>query len=217
MPPDLWLHSEGVAISATYHDLSSISPDLLVEKDIVPDSWQCIRFQRTQSQVEINYRQATWRMRERFLWIDVPHDKPWVQESEPDRLIAILATQFLTVHPNLASPDVWFNWELSANVPEPERWLKDHFLILELPSDFQQGKVRPTVSMVRDNLSISVDIDVESKSRGNQPEAESVSFNCQITPRYRLDHKELLEESSHWLKYREMVAEAMEFLLGKGD
>ena len=217
MPPDLWLHREGASISATYHDLSSISPDLLVEKNIVPSSWQCRRFRRTQSQVEINYRQATWMMRERFLWIDVPHDKPWEQESEPDRLIANLATQFLKVHPNLASPDVWFNWELSANILEPEQWLKDHFLLLKVPSDFQQGRVRPTVSMEKDDLSISMDIDVESKSRGDQSEAESISFNCQITPSHRLDNKELLEVPSHWAMYRGIVAEVMELLLGKGD
>ena len=216
MPTDLWLVSEGSAIGATYHDLSSINPDLLVQKGIVPSSWQCTRYRRTRTQVDIHYQQANWRMRERHLWINVPHEKPWESPFDPDYLIINLTEQYLRAHPFLANPDIWFNWKLAANFPEPEEWLRKNFLLRRMPAGFEQEKIRPVLSWEKEDWLINLELDVEEKSLGDQPATEMLSLNCSLTPIYSLDHGELLSELVHWPMFREIVGGIMQFLL-EGD
>ena len=216
MPPDLWLHREGAVIGATYHDLPSFTPDALVEKEIVPSSWQCRRFRRTQSQTEIHFDQATWRMRERFLWIDTPQDSPWKPEPDPNPVIVSLVSQFLNAHPNLASPTLWFDWELSAIIPDPDQWLLDGFLLRNIPSDFQRAMVRPSVVIFKDSCEAEVNVNIGMRKRGEQDAMESVTFSCHLSNQDNLDRNGLREEPFRWPMYRGIVSDTIDFLLDKG-
>jgi hypothetical protein len=76
--------------------------------------------------------------------------------------------------------------------------------------------VRPSVVILKDNCEAEVDIDIGTRNRGEQEAMETVTFSCHLSNLNDLDRNGLREEPFRWPLYREVVSDAIGFLLDKG-
>lgn len=177
---ELWIHQEGVLISADSHDIWRFTPDFLVSSEIVPEDWVCGRSVQSTEEVTIQFGPSRWRMSARNLWISIHPDRSLRDDlaDGSDPLVPILANNFLVASPFLPSKRLWHFWRISAVTTDRNEWKRSTFLAKRWPGELGVMEVQPRLVVSFGNAEFHLTIrDDLPPGRGRGP-LETVTFDC---------------------------------------
>ena len=201
----LWVHQASSVIAADSHDIWEFTPEFLMTNGLALPDWECTRAVRNPDDVFIQYESDQyglihWIIDERNLWITSRPDYPIDVEVRlnADHIIPVLSRRYLDSVPFLPARQIWFFWDISAIVPNPQNWMHNNFLNHGWTADFEYASVQPRLVFDAGNIQFSVTVRAERSHRRGEPFDNSITFECYATNRAVRRPSALIGECRQW-------------------
>ena len=197
----LWVHTQGIQITARNHELWYFTPDFLYSSEIVPDEWTCSRHTRDDSRVIIECGPVRWTMTDTTLWIqnflERPADEDFIEFAVE---VPRLCEAFLQSQPFLAVKRMWFAHLVSVRHPHPDEWIASRFAHIETSPLLPEVSSEPRVILSNDTERVVLNIKGERQYREGG-HVQTVTFDCYAHEPKELTVEEMIganKRRGHW-------------------
>ncbi len=201
----LWVHQASAVIAAESHDIWEFTPEFLMSNGLALPDWECVQATRNPDGVVIQYESnqyglIQWRMDERNLWITSRPDYSIDYEVQfnANHIIPVLSRRYLDSVPFLPTREIWFFWDISAIVADPQSWMHNNFLNHGWTSEFEYASIQPVVSLYVDNIRFNVTVRPELSHRRGAPFDNSITFECYANNQAIRRPSDLMDECRQW-------------------
>lgn len=204
----LWVHQASAVIAAETHDILELTPEFLMSNGLARSDWECTRAIQNPDDVFIDYASNEygfihWRMDERNLWITSRPDYPIDVEIRlnADHIIPVLCRRYLDIVPFLPARQLWFFWDITALVPDPQNWMRNNFLNHHgWTVEFEYATVQPRLEFYVGNIQFSVTVRAERSHRRGEPLDNSITFECYATNQAARRPRDMQSECWQWVE-----------------
>ena len=214
-PGGLWVHTQGVQITAQNHEVWYFTPDFLQESGSMLDGWICTRHTRDGDRVVIESGPVRWTMTETSLWIQNYLEQPWDEEFvEYAKEIPRLCGAFLRSQPLLAVKRMWFGYVVSAQHPQPAEWIASRFAPVSTSPLLPHITSEPRITLADDTSQITLNIRESRQHRGGERPVSTVLFDSRAQETRELSVEEMIESNGRWSHWSALTAHAINLAIG---
>ena len=218
---ELWIHQESAVISAEFHDVWRLTPEFLLEEEIVSNSWACHRATRSSEQIGIQYGPSHWSMTQNELWITEYPDKSLPtnvdtaseDDEEDGTNIPVLAYNFLNTIPSLPSRRLWFFWRISAINRDRNQWMLENFLNRKWPAEMGVISLHPRLYIYLNDLLLDITIRNETYQRRGENVPDCTTFDCFVSRGSNLVVGEMLKDTDRRTEWLQLLSKAIQQLV----
>ena len=193
---------ESAVILANDLDFDRFTPEQLVAHHVVPEDWDCWRFERFTDSTRIEYQQLTFRMVEGQLWINSFPNCSLADliQRAPSSSAWSAARKYLENSHFVPISGLWAYWKLSAVGPSWFQWMVDTLAPKWPDNEGRISDIQTTLDFEQGGERFKLLIRNDRQSQSGGRDWESMDFDCYSYPPNVLRRSEAIAECDRWME-----------------